>query len=96
MTKSIVQSSFGTSKQKEREIQRTLHALDAVKMLSLYVLRNQGWSTKRLGAFNDKWNEYLEDVCNGLFTLEDIANVIESETGLSVNELRGRANGAIR
>ena len=56
-------------------------------MLSLYVLRNQGWGAKRLAEFNHKLNEYITDVSRGSFSLSDIAQVIEDETGLTLEDL---------
>ena len=65
-----------------------LNTIEAVKMLALYVLRNQGWGTVRLQKFTDKFNEYMVDVSNGLFSLSDIATVIEEETGLTLEDLK--------
>lgn len=86
-----IKSSFGPSKKARKETEdtiRTLQALDAVKMLSLYVLRNNGWGKKRIAEFNDKWNEYAIDVSQGLFSLSDIAETLEKELGLSPHDLR--------
>lgn len=83
-----VHASFNKSMKGIRETQRTLQALDAVKMISLYVLRNQGYGKKRLMEFNDKWNGYLEDVSNGLFTLSDIAGVLKDECGIDVMDMK--------
>lgn len=82
------QAAFKKSMKGARETQRTLQSLDAVKMISLYVLRNQGYGKKRLEAFNDKWNEYLEDISEGRFSLMDIAWVLEDECGLNVLDLK--------
>lgn len=83
-----IHQSFQRSKKGMKETQRTLQALDAVKMISLYVLRNQGYGTKRLKEFNDKWNGYLEDISNGLFTLSDIAGVLKDECGIDVMDMK--------
>lgn len=91
----MVMASFKPSKQKikaqqeyVKDMNRTLNSLEAVKMLSLYVLRNQGWGRDRLKRFNDKWNEYAVDIANGYFSLSDIAKVLEDECGLTLDDLK--------
>lgn len=96
MGKAKFQSSFKPSKKQRKEIEdtmRTLQALDAIKMVSFYVLRNQGWGPKRIARFNDKMNEYIEDISLGYFTLEDIAGVLKDECGLSLEDLKIRPVG---
>lgn len=91
MAKVKAKASFKPSKKQRKEYEdtmRTLQALDAVKMLAFYVLRNQGWGAKRLSRFNDKWNEYAHDISNGLFSLSDIAGVLEDECGLTLDDLK--------
>ena len=73
---------------KAEDAKKTLHAVEAVKMVTLLSLRNQGWGRKRLLAYNEQWNEILVNVSNGWLTLEDIADTIFDETGISLSELR--------
>lgn len=68
--------------------QETKHAVNAVKMVSLLVLRDQGWNQVRLRRFSNKFNEIVEDVSQGHLTLTDIADTIFDETGLDMKELR--------
>ena len=87
----VVQSKFSAGKKvkdQQKQISTMLNVLEAVRMVSLYVLRNQGYGRKRLLEFNDKFNEYAKDVGNGLFSLEDIAGVLAEETGLSLDDLK--------
>lgn len=72
---------------KKEENARTIHAIEAVKMISLLTLRNQGWGEKRLVKFNDDFNNILEDVSNGHLSLSDIADTIHKETGLRLVDL---------
>ena len=91
----MVVASFKPSKAKaKKEIKKLeqtaqmLNTIEAVKMLSLYVLRNQGWGKKRLAEFNHKLNEYITDVSKASFSLSDIAQVLEEETGLTLEDLK--------
>ena len=70
---------------KDRE--RTVHALQAMKVISMLVLRNQGYGKKRMTRFNDHFNEILEDVMAGRISLQDIADTIYDETGVSLDNL---------
>lgn len=73
---------------KKEENQRTLHSIEAVKMVTLLVLRNQGWGHKRLKKFNEEWNTIIVDVSNGWLSLSDIADTIYDEVGLGLPDLR--------
>lgn len=91
MGRKRIGSSFKPSKktlQEQATIAHTMNVCEAVKMIALYVLRNQGWGAKRLKEFSDKWNEYLLDVSNGWFSLSDILAVIEEETGLTMDDIK--------
>jgi hypothetical protein len=68
--------------------EQTKHAVNAVKMVSLLALRDQGWGESRLRKFSNKFNDIVEDVSHGYLTLTDIADTIYDETGLSMKELR--------
>lgn len=72
---------------KKEETKRTLHAINAVKMVSLLVLRNEGWGKTRLQKFSNRFNTLLEDVSNGHLSLEDILETIKEETGITVDDL---------
>ena len=87
----VIQSRFSAGKKvkdQQKQISNMLNVLEAVRMISLYALRNQGWGRERLLRFNDKFNEYAKDVGDGLFSLEDIAGVLADETGLSLDDLK--------
>lgn len=92
----MIKSSFKPTKKQKKEIQKkvainqVLNIVESVKMISMYALRNQGYGEKRLSAFNEKFNEYMVDVSNGLFSLTDIAMVLEEETGLTLEDLKIR------
>ncbi len=74
-------------RQEQQEVYKMLKTVEAVKMVSLYVLRNQGWGETRLKRFNAKFNEYMLDVSHGYFSLSDIADIMKEECGLSLEEL---------
>lgn len=87
----MVRSTFKPTKKvmkQQESIATLMNAMEAVRMLSLYSLRNQGYGRKRLLAFNDKFNEYAIDVSNGLFSMSDILGVMEAECGLSMDDLK--------
>lgn len=79
-----------TLSRSKRQLQdsETLHAVNAVKMVSLLALRNEGWSTTRLKRFSDKFNEIVSDVSNEHLSLTDIMDTIFKETGLDLNDLK--------
>ena len=79
---------FRSKNKKAVDAKNTLHAVEAVKMVTLLTLRNQGWGRKKLLRFNEEWNEILVNVSNGWLTLEDIADTIFDETGVSLPDLR--------
>ena len=90
MVKASFKPSLAKVKKGVRQAEQTaqlLNTIEAVKMLSLYVLRNQGWGAKRLAEFNHKLNEYITDVSKASFSLSDIAQVLEEETGLTLQDL---------
>jgi hypothetical protein len=74
----------------KRQLQdeETKHAVNAVKMVSLLVLRNQGWGESRLRRFSNQFNDVVEDVSHGHLTLTDIADTIYDETTLDYKTLR--------
>lgn len=73
---------------KKEESERTMHAIQAVQMVSFLTLRNQGWGEKRLLKFSDEFNEILADVSSGHLSLTDIADTIYDETGLRLVDLQ--------
>lgn len=95
MPKKKIKSSFRPAKVKKKnsygeKLQATMdmmRLMDTFKMVTFYVLRNQGWGATRLARFNAKWNEYFIDISQGLFTIEDIEQVIMEETGLTPMDL---------
>ena len=64
------------------------HSVNAVKNISMLVLRNQGWGESRLRRFSSQFNEIVEDVSQDHLTLTDIADTLFDETGLSMKDLR--------
>lgn len=76
------------TEQQRRDVYKMVQTLEASKMVSLYVLRNQGWGKDRLKRFSDKWNEYIADISNGWFSLSDIPQVLLEETGLTMDDLK--------
>lgn len=89
MSKKTLDVRLEKKRKKEKEIEdnRTMHAIMAVKMASLLVLRNEGWGDVRLARFSEKFNTLVEDVSNGWLTLQDIADTIYDEVGLSTKDL---------
>jgi hypothetical protein len=75
-------------RQRRLQDEQTLHAVNAVKMVSILALRNEGWGEKRLKKFSDSFNVIVEDVSQGLLSLSDIPEAIQKETGLGLEELR--------
>lgn len=81
--------SYHRRKQKkDKEALRTLQAMNAIKMASILVLRNKGWGAEELKDFSGEFNTVLGDVSNGWLSLSDIAETIEKETGLTLEDLR--------
>ena len=74
--------------QRQLQDQQTVHAVNAVKMISILALRNQGWGESRLRRFSQQFNDIVEDVSNGHLSLTDISDTIYDETRLSQVELR--------
>lgn len=74
-------------KRKKEESARTMHAIQAVQMVSYLTLRNQGWGEKRLLKFSEEFGKILADVSNGHLSLTDIADTIYDETGLRLVDL---------
>jgi len=68
--------------------QQIINSLNAVKMASLLVLRNEGWGEKRLRRFSENFNDVLQDVSSGWLSLSDIWTILEEETGLTLEELK--------
>ena len=73
----------------KRQLQdnETLHAVNAVKMVSLLVLRNQGWGGTRLLRFSEEFNSLVESVSQELLSLTDISDTLYDETGLKLSDL---------
>lgn len=74
--------------QRQLQDQQTVHAVNAVKMISILALRNAGYGEKRLQRFSEAFNTIVEDVSNEHLSLSDIGYIIEKETGLSITDLR--------
>lgn len=70
------------------EYTQIMNTINAVKMASLLILRNQGWGETRILRFSDKFNEVLLDVSGGKLSLRDISEVLEEETGLTFDQLK--------
>lgn len=74
-------------KQKKKEMDDTLHAVQAVKMVSMLALRNQGYGQIRLRRFSEEFNNIIYDVSHGRLSLSDIPDTIYDETGLSIKDM---------
>lgn len=74
--------------QRQLQDQQTIHAVNAVKMVTILALRNQGWGESRLRRFSEQFNTIVSDVSHERLTLTDIADTIYDETGLSMKDLR--------
>lgn len=74
--------------QRQLQDQQTLHAVNAVKMISILALRNAGYGEKRLKKFSEDFNTIVADVSHEHLSLSDIAECIQNETGISLKELR--------
>lgn len=74
-------------RKRAKKDQKTMNSLIAVKMISLLVLRNRGFGTKRLVDFSNEFNEILGDVSDGRLSLSDIFVTLEEETGLNYEDL---------
>jgi hypothetical protein len=83
----MAQKLMSRSKRQLQE-QGTVHAVNAVKMISILTLRNQGWGEQRIRRFSDSFNEILADVSHGHLSLSDIADCIFDETGIPLTDLR--------
>lgn len=91
MGKKPMMSSFSKGKRehdRQVAIANTMNVTEAVKMITLYALRRQGWGKKRLKAFSDDWNESIMDVSNGWYSLTDIMETLAEETGLTMEDLK--------
>lgn len=66
---------------------KVLNSIHAVRMISLLVLRNNGYGLKRLKQFNKEFNIILEDISSGLLNLNDILEILGEETGLEGDDL---------
>lgn len=79
-------------KMREREqqleqMENTMKAINASKMVAMLVLRNQGWGGIRLGRFSEKFDEVMMDISAGYLSTGDIPEVLEEETGLKRSEI---------
>lgn len=70
------------------EIQKTLAAVNASKMIAILVLRNQGWGESRLRRFSEQFNDQVDSINRKYMSLSDIGDTIFDETGLSMKDLR--------
>lgn len=73
--------------EKVAEIETAMNFVNAVKMASMLVLRNEGWGHTRLLRFSTKFDEVLSDVSAKRLSLSDIPGVLEEETGLKIEEI---------
>lgn len=66
---------------------KVMNSINTVKMVSLLVLRNQGWGRTRISRFSENFNDLLMDVAQGHLSFVDIVETLEEETGLKHDEL---------
>lgn len=76
----------------KRQLQdeETLHAVNAVKFVSMLVLRNQGWGDVRIRRFSNQFNEIIEDISHERLSLTDVSDALYDETGLDMITLSVR------
>lgn len=77
-------------RQRQLQDEQTLHAVNAVKFVSMLVLRNQGWGESRIRRFSNQFNDIIEDISNEYLSLTDVADALYDETGLGMKELSVR------
>lgn len=73
--------------QRQLQDERTLHAVNACKMVSVLTLRNQGWGETRIRRFNEQFNDILRKISNEDLSLSGICDTIYDETGLTQQDL---------
>ena len=74
-------------RQRQLQDEQTLHAVNAVKFVSMLVLRNQGWGDTRIRRFSNQFNEIIEDISHERLSLTDVADTLYDETGLDMRVL---------
>lgn len=74
-------------RQRQLQDEQTLHAVNAVKFVSMLVLRNQGWGDVRIRRFSNQFNELIEDISHERLSLTDVADALYDETGLDMKVL---------
>lgn len=79
-------------KMREREqqleqMENTMKAINASKMVAMLVLRNHGWGGTRLKRFSENFDEIMMDISAGRLSTGDIPAVLEEETGLKRYEI---------
>lgn len=77
-------------RQRQLQDEQTLHAVNAVKFVSMLVLRNQGWGDVRIRRFSNQFNDIIQDISHGHLTLTDVADALYDETGLDMKTLSVR------
>ena len=73
---------------KDLNTEEIIRTVNAVKVISVLVLRNQGWADIRIRRFSQQFDDILDKVTNGRMTLSEIADIVHDETGLSLGELQ--------
>ena len=86
--KDILPVSLNKPKITQTEYRQVMNTLNAVKMASLLVLRDQGWGKVRIQRFSERFNEVLLNVSQGWLSLSDISDMLEDEIGLGLDELK--------
>lgn len=80
--------TFNKPRVSQTEYRQVMNTLNAVKMASLLVLRDQGWGKVRIQRFSERFNEVLLNVSQGWLSLSDISDMLEDEIGLGLDELK--------
>lgn len=75
-------------RQRQLQDEQTIHAVNAVKFVSMLVLRNQGWGDTRIRRFSNQFNEIIEDISHERLSLTDVADALFDEVGLGMKDLR--------
>ena len=80
--------STKTVRKPDLNTEEIIRTVNAVKVISVLVLRNQGWADIRIRRFSQQFDDILDKVTNGRMTLSEIADIVHDETGLSLAELQ--------
>lgn len=85
----LKQKPVTITKKEQEKMQRkaTSDAVQITNLFNLWVLRTKyGFGPKRLGEFMEYYNDLLDSFNKGYISLPDIAQQLEKETGIRLDE----------